>query len=72
MPVGQDDLADALFVIGDSSDEFDLRDSNDPSVADLFDRAADRLGSFDVTDSIAYLNAVDPTLDSEPHEAYGC
>ena len=72
MPVGQDDLADALFVIGDSSDEFDLRDSNDPSVAELFDRAADRLGSFDVTDSIAYLNAVDPTLDSEPHEAYGC
>ena len=72
MPVNQDDLADALRVIGDSSDKIDLQDSDDPSVADLFDRADDRLAGFDLTDSIAYLNTVDPTSDSEPHEAYGC
>ena len=72
MPVGLDDLATALRVIGYTGDRIDLSDSDDPSVADVFDRAADRLAGFDDTDAIAYLNAVDPTLDSEPHDAYGC
>jgi len=72
MPTGQDDLADALYAFGTSSDQLDLRDSQDPSVADFLDRAADRLSTFDDWDEIAYLNTIDPTSDSEPHEAYGC
>ena len=72
MPVGLGDLSDALRVIGYSGDQIDLQDSDDPSVAEVFDRAADRLAGFDENDAIAYLNAVDPTLESEPHDAYGC
>ena len=72
MPIGVDDLHDALRAFGDSSDKLDLQDADDPSVADLFDRAADRLPSFDSTDAIKYTNTIDPTLDVEPHEAYGC
>ena len=71
-PTGLNSLATALRVIGDTADRIDLQDSDDPSVADVFDRAAERLAGFDETDAIAYQNAVDPTLDIEPHEAYGC
>lgn len=72
MPVGQDDLADALRAFGDSQDQLDLQDSEEPSVSDVLNRAADRLTTFDTSDSIAYLDAIDPTLESEPHDAYGC
>jgi hypothetical protein len=72
MPVGQSDLADALTVIGSSVSQLNLQDPTDPSVSDLFNRAADRLGSFDGWDAIAYTNAVDPNQTSEPHSAYGC
>ena len=71
-PTGLGDLADALRVVGDSSDQFDLQDSNNPSMADLFDRAADRLSGFDPLDSVKYVDTVDTTEDIEPHEAYGC
>ena len=47
MPTGQDDLADALYAFGTSSDQLDLQDAQDPSVADFLDRAADRLSTFD-------------------------
>lgn len=72
MPVGQSDLADALTVIGSSVNQLDLQDPTDPSVSDLFNRAADRLGSMDPLDAVAYTNAVDPNQTSEPHMAYGC
>ena len=39
---------------------------------DFLDRAAGRLSTFDSWDEIAYLNTLDPTSDSEPHESYGC
>jgi len=71
-PTGLGDLADALRVVGDSSDQFDLQDSDNPSMADLFDRAADRLSGFDPLDSVKYVDTVDTTEDIEPHEAYGC
>ena len=72
MPAGQDDLADALRAFGDTQNQYDLQDSQEPSVSDFFYHAAERLPGFDDFDAIAYTNAVDPTLDSEPHEAYGC
>ena len=63
---------DALYAFGTDSDKIDLRDPQDPSVADFLERAEDRLSTFDDWDEIAYLNTIDPTSDSEPHEAYGC
>ena len=72
MPTGQDDLGDALYAFGTDSDKIDVQDPSDPSVADFLDRAEDRLSTFDDWDEIAYLNTIDPTSDSEPHEAYGC
>jgi hypothetical protein len=72
MPTGQDDLADALYAFGTSSDQIDVQDASDPSVADFLDRAADRLGTFDSWDEVQYLNTLDPESDFEPHEGYGC
>lgn len=72
VPTGLDDLADALAVIGDSSDKFDLQDASKPSMHDFFDRADDRLSGFDDWDATQYTDIVDPTLEREPHEAYGC
>ena len=72
MPIGQDDLADALYAFGTDSDKIDVQDPSDPSVAGFLDRAKDRLSTFDDWDELAYLNTIDPTSDSEPHEAYGC
>ena len=59
-------------VIGDASDKFNLQDASKPSMLDFFDRADDRLSSFDDWDAIPYPDIVDPTLEREPHEAYGC
>jgi len=72
VPAGQGDLADALQVMGDTNDQFDLQDSDDPSMAEFFERAADRLAGFDDWDALKYTNTVDPTQGVEPHEAYGC
>jgi hypothetical protein len=72
MPVGQDDLADALRVVGDSQDQFDLQDAQEPSMSHFFNRAADRLATFDPLDSVKYADTVDPQEEIEPHEAYGC
>lgn len=72
MPIGQDDLDDVLYAFGTDSDKLDVQDPSDPSVADFLDRAEDRLSTFDDWDEIAYLDTLDPTSDSEPHEAYGC
>jgi hypothetical protein len=72
VPADKDDLADALQAFGDAADQFDLQDSDDPSVAMFFDRAADRLSGFDDTDADRYTSYVDPEADNEPHEDYGC
>lgn len=72
VPVGQDDLADALRVVGDSQDQFDLQDAQEPDMSDFFDRAADRLSTFDLLDSVKYTDTVDVQEEIEPHTAYGC
>jgi hypothetical protein len=72
VPVGLDDLADALRAVGDSSDQCDLQNSAEPQMPDFFDRAADRLSGFDPLDSVKYVDTVDPSESVEPHEAYGC
>ena len=71
-PTGQDDLADALYAFGTSSDPIDVQDAQDPSVADFLDRAADRLSGFDSWDALQYLDSLDPTSGFEPHEGYAC
>lgn len=75
-PVGQDDLADALQVIGDAQDRMDISTDPNPipplNVYDLLERAADRLSSFDDNDALDYLFITSPTGDAEGHAAYGC
>jgi hypothetical protein len=70
VPSGVDDLADALKVVGDASDQFAAGDA--PSVRKLFDRAADRLSAFDAADADAFVKIVDPKSTDEPHSLYGC
>jgi hypothetical protein len=70
-PVDKDDLAEALHVFGDAQHQLDLQNSEEPSVSDLLNRAADRLPGFDSSDATAYLDAIDPTSLSEPHEFAG-
>jgi hypothetical protein len=72
MPTGLDDLADALQVIGSSSDQFDLQDADDPTMQAFFDRADDRLAGFDNWDAVQFTNFADPAESVEPHDAYGC
>jgi hypothetical protein len=72
MPTGLDDLADALQVIGSSSDQFDLQDADDPTMHAFFDRADDRLAGFDDWDAVQFTNFADPAESVEPHDAYGC
>ena len=71
-PTGKDDLADAIRVIGDASDQFGLQNGQNPSFFLFFERAVDRLGGFDPADSDRYQQIVAPTSDVEPHELYGC
>ena len=68
-PVGQDDLADLLRVIGDANNQFDV---GVVSAEEIMDRAEDRLATFDATDKLFYTYALDPELSSEPHGSYGC
>jgi hypothetical protein len=72
VPTGLDDLADALQVIGSSSDQFDLQDADDPTMQAFFDRADDRLAGFDSWDAVQFTNFADPAGSVEPHDAYGC
>jgi hypothetical protein len=65
-------LADALQVIGDVGDQWDIQGVGEPSLEDFFDRAAARLGSFGPIDGDRFLRILDPEDDVEPHELYGC
>src|SRR4051794_16215263 len=71
VPTGLGDLADALEVIGDADDQF-AAGGGGPTIRDLFDRADERLGTFDDWDATFYRQIVDPDSDDEPHEVYGC
>jgi hypothetical protein len=76
MPIGQDDLADALQIIGDAQDQFDISNDPDPNstltVFDVLTRADERLSGFDLSDRLAYHSIIDPSSEQEPHERYRC
>jgi hypothetical protein len=72
-PRGLDNLDSALKVIGDANDQFDVQDgTNRPTIAQLFERADERLNKFDDWDATNYEEIVDPDSDVEPHELYAC
>jgi hypothetical protein len=65
-PVGQDDLADLLTVIGTDMDYSNI------TVSSFLDRVASRLSTFDSTDEDHYRSALNPSKSTEPHSLYGC
>lgn len=69
-PVGQDDLADALTVIGDAQDQLDIDPPGGLTVGDLLDRAAIRLPTFDADDALIYEMVNDPAVTLEPAVFY--
>ena len=71
-PSGLDGLDTALKVIGTADDQFDIRDNDSPTMAQLFDRADERLTKFDEWDASYYEQLVDPASDVEPHQLYAC
>ena len=72
-PRGLTGLDTALKVIGDANDQFDVQDgTNRPTIAQLFERADERLSKFDDWDATNYEEIVDPDSDVEPHQLYAC
>ena len=69
-PIGQDDLADALTVIGDAQDQLDADPPGGLTVEALLERAAIRLPTFDSDDALIYLTVNNPAVTLEPAVFY--
>jgi hypothetical protein len=65
-PVGQDDLADLLAIVGSTMDFSSV------TVSSFLDRAATQLGTMDPTDADHYRQSINPSKTAEPHTLYGC
>jgi hypothetical protein len=60
-------------VIGDANEPVRRQDADRPTIAQLFDRADERLEQVRrLGDATGYEQIVHPASDVEPHELYAC